>query len=193
MKKFTSALAVVMSLLMILCSLPFSVMANPTTTAYEKIGDTTTIADGTPSAYVDGVMAAANFSNGNYYQRNATFYDSVASTKSLDGGKVFKTALASNGKTYATAAHNFGFMIDVFTPTISNVNGIALWVDFSEFEYDDYWRILANDTSADDGRAAALNTATTSPTSTGAHTAYLGGRGSSWSTDSESSFYKTGK
>ena len=213
MKKFTSALAVILSVLMILCSLPMAVMANETTTDYEWIGNPLTIQDGSTSLYNKKVgIQMGDFLD--HYLWNGTnnaagYYTNLGNTNSPDGDYVLQTFMgnhrtnnvkpsvteegnnltASMGSTGTRPWHN---VIDVNEPTISGVNGLALYADFSEFKFDEYWRPLTIDNTVTSRagitmalgnvKGTASSTEVDPSTCAGSHLAYTFGRSTDWNT-----------
>ncbi len=146
MKKLSSVLAIALSVLMILCSLPMAAMATDTepTTDYEWIGDTVSVQDNvnptTNAAW--GFYNGTAMLSGGYvgdYNQGTGYLKPYANAYTHDGGTAVKYRLSRDGGTYAES-ENYGYAIDVFEPTISNVNGLAVWADFSAFQYDEYWR-----------------------------------------------------
>ncbi len=189
MKKFTSALAVVLSVLMILCSLPMAAFAidnSPETTDYEWIGNPLSIADATSedtngthwnSKY--GIMLATGVSVGIYAQNAMPKVNNVYTD---NGEQVVQLYLGRESGVAEAAGDDYGYVIDTYCPTISGVNGIAVWADFSEFEYDDYWRVASVDTSVN--LRSEMNNATNNLA--GQHNAYDSYRASNWNTSGKS-------
>ncbi len=163
---------------------------------YQWIGDTVSAQDNVNSTgnaawgFKDGLAMPSSSYQG-YYQVAGQYFTNVANPNTHDGGPAKLVNLSNQGLNN-NASNNYGYAIDVHEPTIANVNGLAVWVDFSAFTHDDYWRPFVTDNTVQTrvitGGVYAIDTAITSVESAGSHTAYTLGDTTKWTAQN-----KTGK
>lgn len=120
-----------------------------TSKPYEWVGNPMVAGDASQVAgnnFVDGVIRP-NISSYNADASNLLTKDSI---NTPDGSQVkaFNLSNTISGTQAAPSeAATFGYAIDIAKPTLVAATGIAVWADFSDFEYDDYWKpYIVNDT-----------------------------------------------